>query len=85
MVSSSLVLRTLTGSTKFVIPLSGYGGCSNLDLNGVRKLNEQIWVDLGDVYVGKKSVVHLTLRNSGSRAAFVVIKCFSGTYISCSF
>ena len=80
MISSSLVLRTLSGSTKFVIPLSGYGGCSNLDLNGVRKLNEQLWVDLGDVYIGKKNVVHLTIRNSGSRAGFVVIKCFSGTY-----
>ena len=85
MVSSSLVLRTLSGSTKFVIPLSGYGGCSNLDLNGVRKLNEQLWVDLGDVYVGKKKVVHLTIRNSGSRAGFVAIKCFSGTSITYSF
>lgn len=77
MMNSSLVLRTVNGTTKFVIPLSGYGGASNLDINGAKKLNDQFWIDIGEVYLGKRNVVNVMLRNSGSRAAFVSLKCFS--------
>lgn len=80
MMNSSLVLRTVNGTTKFVIPLSGYGGASNLDINGAKKLNDQFWIDIGEVYLGKRNVVNVMLRNSGSRAAFVSLKCFSGKW-----
>ena len=83
MANSSLVLRVVNGSTKFVIPLSGYGGCSVLDINGAKKLNDQFWIDMGDVYLGKKNVIKIVLRNSGTRVGYVSMKCFSGSaYLS---
>lgn len=77
MANSSLVLRTLDGMNKFVIPLSGYGGKSQLDISGANNLRNQYWIDMDEVYLGKKNVMNLMLRNSGSRAAFISIKCYS--------
>ena len=75
---SSLVLRTTNGATKYVIPLSGYGGCSNLDISGAKVVNGEFVVDLGHLSVGHKRNVTLMLRNTGMRASFVALKCFSG-------
>jgi len=77
MIKSSLNLRVTNGATKYIIPLTGYGGCSNLDINGAQRLNDQFWIDMGEVYLGKTNVVNIMLRNSGSRGAFVNIKCYS--------
>eukprot|EP00111_Clytia_hemisphaerica_P016231 TCONS_00048009-protein len=74
---SSLVLRTTNGATKYVIPLSGYGGCSNLDISGAKVVNGEFVVDLGHLSIGQKRTVTLMLRNSGMRASFVALKCFS--------
>lgn len=84
-VNASVVLRVLNGTTKYVIPVTGYGGCGNLDINGARKLNDQFFIELGCVYLGKKTTFNVTLRNSGSRGSFVCLKCFSGklTLITC--
>ena len=76
--NGSLVLRTLDGFNKFVIPLCGYGGKSQLDISGAKNLHNQFWIDMDEVYLGKKNIMNLMLRNSGSRAAFVSIKCFAG-------
>ena len=76
--NSSLVLKTQNDSTKFVIPLSGYGGRSNLDISGVKKVGDQLWIDMGEVYLGKRNSMQITLRNSGTRAAFIKMVCYLG-------
>nr|XP_026257758.1 centrosomal protein of 192 kDa [Urocitellus parryii] len=56
---------------KFMIPLSGYGGTSNLILEGVKKLTDSYMVTVNDLIPGKESKVVVSVRNTGSRAAFV--------------
>ncbi|XP_018618495.2 centrosomal protein of 192 kDa isoform X1 [Scleropages formosus] len=56
---------------KFTIPLSGYGGTSNIILEDVRKLSDNYVVTLGGVAAGRVSKVCLVMRNTGSRAAFI--------------
>ena len=83
--SSSLVLRVINGSTKFLIPLSGYGGASNLEIKGAKSMNDKLFIDLGQVGYGKKAIVNIILRNNGSRAAFVSVDCYSGNLIGLIF
>ncbi|KAM5219037.1 centrosomal protein of 192 kDa isoform 2-T2 [Hipposideros larvatus] len=56
---------------KFTIPLSGYGGTSNLILEDVKKLSDSYMVTMNDLIPGKESKVVFSIRNTGSRAAFV--------------
>ncbi|XP_048219052.1 centrosomal protein of 192 kDa isoform X2 [Perognathus longimembris pacificus] len=56
---------------KFMIPLSGYGGTSNLILEGVKKLSDSYMVTVNDLIPGKESKIVFSVRNTGSRAAFV--------------
>ncbi|KAM5222019.1 centrosomal protein of 192 kDa [Ctenodactylus gundi] len=56
---------------KFMIPLSGYGGTSNLILEGVKKLSDSYMVTVNGLTPGKESRVVFSVRNTGSRAAFV--------------
>uniref|UniRef100_A0A2K6GY23 Centrosomal protein 192 n=1 Tax=Propithecus coquereli TaxID=379532 RepID=A0A2K6GY23_PROCO len=56
---------------KFTIPLSGYGGTSNLILEGVKKLSDSYMVTANDLIPGKESRIVFSVRNTGSRAAFV--------------
>uniref|UniRef100_G1T422 Centrosomal protein 192 n=1 Tax=Oryctolagus cuniculus TaxID=9986 RepID=G1T422_RABIT len=56
---------------KFMIPLSGYGGTSNLILEGVKKLSDSYMVTVNGLIPGKESKVVFSVRNTGSRAAFV--------------
>nr|XP_019574786.1 PREDICTED: centrosomal protein of 192 kDa-like isoform X2 [Rhinolophus sinicus] len=56
---------------KFTIPLSGYGGTSNLILEDVKKLSDSYMVTVNDLIPGKESRVVFSVRNTGSRAAFV--------------
>lgn len=79
-VNASLVLRVVNGTTKYVIPLNGYGGCGTLDIHGAKKINDQFVIEMGQTYLGKKSNINIMLRNSGSRASFVCMKCFSGNH-----
>lgn len=67
--------RSQTG-IKFMIPLSGYGGTSNLILEDVKKLSDSYLVTLNDLIPGKESKVIFSVRNTGSRAAFVRAVCF---------
>lgn len=55
----------------FQIPLSGYGGASNLILEDVKKLSDSYMVTVNDLIPGKESRVVFSIRNTGSRAAFV--------------
>ncbi|CAO2594351.1 Centrosomal protein of 192 kDa, partial [Lemmus lemmus] len=61
---------------KFMIPLSGYGGTSNLILEDVKKLSDSYLVTVNDLIPGKESKVIFSIRNTGSRAAFVKAVCF---------
>ncbi|KAM7320461.1 hypothetical protein ACRRTK_020904 [Alexandromys fortis] len=58
------------------IPLSGYGGTSNLILEDVKKLSDSYLVTVNDLIPGKESKVVFSIRNTGSRAAFVKAVCF---------
>lgn len=59
------------------IPLSGYGGTSNIILEDQRKQADGYVATLTEVAVGCVSKVCLCVRNTGSRAAFVKAVAFS--------
>lgn len=55
----------------FQIPLSGYGGTSNVILEGVKKLSDSYMVIVNDLIPGKERRIVFSVCNTGSRAAFV--------------
>ncbi|XP_027708166.1 centrosomal protein of 192 kDa isoform X3 [Vombatus ursinus] len=61
---------------KFSIPLSGYGGTSNLILEDVKKLSDSYMVTINGPVPGKESRIVFSVRNTGSRAAYVKAVCF---------
>ncbi|XP_075386005.1 centrosomal protein of 192 kDa isoform X3 [Tenrec ecaudatus] len=61
---------------KFTIPLSGYGGTSNLILENVKRLSDHYMVAMNGLIPGKERRVVFSVRNTGSRAAFVKAVCF---------
>ncbi|KAG8571321.1 hypothetical protein GDO81_011594 [Engystomops pustulosus] len=62
---------------KFTIPLSGYGGTSNVILEGVKKLSESYMTTLSGVMPDRLSQGNVSIRNTGSRAAYVKAVCFA--------
>ncbi|XP_072317794.1 centrosomal protein of 192 kDa isoform X2 [Eucyclogobius newberryi] len=62
---------------KFTIPLSGYGGTSNIILEDQRKQADGYVATLAEVAVGRVSKVCLCVRNTGSRSAFIKAVAFS--------
>lgn len=56
---------------KFTIPLSGYGGTSNIILEDQRKQADGYVATVADVAVGRVCKVCVCVRNTGSRAAFI--------------
>ncbi|KAM3928231.1 centrosomal protein of 192 kDa isoform 1-T1 [Leptodactylus fuscus] len=62
---------------KFTIPLSGYGGTSNVILEGVKKLSDSYMITLGGVRPDRVSRGNVIVRNTGSRAAYVKAVCFA--------
>ncbi|XP_069813914.1 centrosomal protein of 192 kDa isoform X2 [Dendropsophus ebraccatus] len=62
---------------KFTIPLSGYGGTSNVILEGVKKLSDSYMITLGGVMPDRVSRGKVSIRNTGSRAAYVKAVCFA--------
>ncbi|XP_043364073.1 centrosomal protein of 192 kDa isoform X2 [Dermochelys coriacea] len=61
---------------KFTIPLSGYGGTSNVILENVKKLSDSYMVTLNELLPDKLREVSFLIRNMGSRAAYVKALCF---------
>uniref|UniRef100_A0A8C3IZ97 Centrosomal protein 192 n=1 Tax=Chrysemys picta bellii TaxID=8478 RepID=A0A8C3IZ97_CHRPI len=61
---------------KFTIPLSGYGGTSNVILEKVKKLSDSYMVTLNELLPDKFREVTFRIRNMGSRAAYVKALCF---------
>ncbi|KAM6141630.1 centrosomal protein of 192 kDa [Phoenicopterus ruber ruber] len=60
---------------KFTIPLSGYGGTSNVTLENVKKLSDSYLVTLDGLLPARKA--SFRIRNTGSRAAYVKALCFA--------
>ncbi|XP_016300149.1 centrosomal protein of 192 kDa isoform X2 [Sinocyclocheilus anshuiensis] len=56
---------------KFTIPLSGYGGTSNVILEELRKRSDGYVATLSGVQAGRVCKLCVCVRNTGSRAAFV--------------
>ncbi|KAG7223524.1 hypothetical protein INR49_015464 [Caranx melampygus] len=70
-------VRPSQPGVKFTIPLSGYGGTSNIILEDQRKQADSYVATLSDIAVGHVSKVCLCVRNTGSRAAFIKAVAFS--------
>ncbi|XP_058878688.1 centrosomal protein of 192 kDa isoform X1 [Acipenser ruthenus] len=64
-------MRSTQPGIKFTIPLSGYGGTSNIILEDVKKLSDSYIVTLNGIAPGKVSKVTICMRNTGSRAAYI--------------
>ncbi|KAM6349490.1 centrosomal protein of 192 kDa [Podargus strigoides] len=62
---------------KFTIPLSGYGGTSNITLENIQKLSESYMVTLDELLPGGLRKASFCIRNTGSRAAYVKALCFA--------
>uniref|UniRef100_A0A8C0BQX2 Centrosomal protein 192 n=1 Tax=Buteo japonicus TaxID=224669 RepID=A0A8C0BQX2_9AVES len=62
---------------KFTIPLSGYGGTSNITLENVKKLSDSYMVTLDGLLPARLRKVSFCIRNTGSRAAYVKALCFA--------
>ncbi|KAM6409920.1 centrosomal protein of 192 kDa [Pluvialis apricaria] len=62
---------------KFTIPLSGYGGTSNITLENVKKLSESYMVTLDGLLPARLRKASFCVRNIGSRAAYVKALCFA--------
>ncbi|XP_074843586.1 centrosomal protein of 192 kDa [Carettochelys insculpta] len=61
---------------KFSIPLSGYGGTSNIIIENVKKLSDSYMVTLNEILPDQLRKVSFHIRNIGSRAAYVKAVCF---------
>ncbi|KFZ62270.1 Centrosomal protein of 192 kDa, partial [Antrostomus carolinensis] len=62
---------------KFTIPLSGYGGTSNITLENVKKLSDSYMVTLDGLLPARLRKTSFRIRNTGSRAAYVRALCFA--------
>ncbi|XP_062424097.1 centrosomal protein of 192 kDa [Rhea pennata] len=62
---------------KFTIPLSGYGGTSNIILENVKKLSDGYLITLDGILPARLRKVSFRIRNTGSRAAYVKALCFA--------
>ncbi|XP_061851976.1 centrosomal protein of 192 kDa isoform X2 [Colius striatus] len=62
---------------KFTIPLSGYGGTSNITLENVKKLSDSYMVTLDGLLPARLKKASFHIRNTGSRAAYVKALCFA--------
>uniref|UniRef100_A0A672PKE0 Centrosomal protein 192 n=1 Tax=Sinocyclocheilus grahami TaxID=75366 RepID=A0A672PKE0_SINGR len=69
--------RASQPGVKFTIPLSGYGGTSNVILEELRKRSEGYVATLSGVQAGRVRKLCVCVRNTGSRAAFVKAVSFS--------
>ncbi|XP_069392693.1 centrosomal protein of 192 kDa isoform X2 [Paralichthys olivaceus] len=70
-------VRPSQPGVKFTIPLSGYGGTSNIILEDQRKQADSYVATLTDIALGRISKVCLCVRNTGSRAAFIKAVAFT--------
>ncbi|XP_064559275.1 centrosomal protein of 192 kDa [Zonotrichia leucophrys gambelii] len=65
---------------KFTIPLSGYGGTSNIILENVKKLSDSFLVTLECSLSARSQKASFHVRNIGSRAAYVKVLCLGNLH-----
>ncbi|XP_061674954.1 centrosomal protein of 192 kDa isoform X2 [Syngnathoides biaculeatus] len=70
-------VRPSQPGVKFTIPLSGYGGTSNIIMEDQRKQADGYVVIVSDIAINHVSKLCLCVRNTGSRAAFIKAVAFS--------
>ncbi|XP_037393064.1 centrosomal protein of 192 kDa [Pygocentrus nattereri] len=70
-------MRPSQPGVKFTIPLSGYGGTSNVILEDLRKRSDGYVATLSGIQAGHVSKLCVCVRNTGSRAAFVRAVAYS--------
>ncbi|XP_072425902.1 centrosomal protein of 192 kDa isoform X5 [Chiloscyllium punctatum] len=70
-------MRSGQPGVKFTIPLSGYGGTSNIILEDVDKQSDGYVMNLNGITPDKVTQLTFRMRNTGSRAAYVQAACFS--------
>uniref|UniRef100_A0AAY4DD36 Centrosomal protein 192 n=1 Tax=Denticeps clupeoides TaxID=299321 RepID=A0AAY4DD36_9TELE len=70
-------VRPSQPGVKFTIPLSGYGGTSNIILEDLRKRSDCYVALMTGVAAGRVSKLCVCVRNTGSRAAYVKAVVFS--------
>ncbi|XP_032875321.1 centrosomal protein of 192 kDa isoform X3 [Amblyraja radiata] len=76
-----LGIHSTRSGVKFRIPLSGYGGTSNIILEDVKKTSGSYVLNLNDIAPDKVSKISFYMRNTGSRAAYVKAACFKDLQI----
>lgn len=59
------------------IPLSGYGGTSNIILENVKKLSDSFMVTLEGSLSARSQKASFHVRNTGARAAYVKVLCLT--------
>ncbi|XP_060778074.1 centrosomal protein of 192 kDa isoform X3 [Neoarius graeffei] len=64
-------VRPSQPGVKFTIPLSGYGGTSNVILEELRKHADGYVATMSGIQTGRVSKLCVCVRNTGSRAAFI--------------
>ncbi|XP_072114558.1 centrosomal protein of 192 kDa isoform X11 [Mobula birostris] len=74
-------IRSTQPGVKFTIPLSGYGGTSNIILEDIKKISGSYVLNLNDMVPDKVSKISFYMRNTGSRAAYVKAVCFKDSLI----
>ncbi|XP_072169079.1 uncharacterized protein [Diadema setosum] len=76
-VKGTLDIKPINSDSKYTLPLSGYGGVSNLSLEDVKLRGDTYSQDIGALTPGQHTVHTIKVRNVGLRAAFVKVMCFS--------
>ncbi|XP_071480003.1 uncharacterized protein [Diadema antillarum] len=76
-VKGTLDIKPINSDSKYTLPLSGYGGVSNLSLEDVKLRGDMYSQDMGALTPGQHTVHTIKVRNVGLRAAFVKVMCFS--------
>ncbi|XP_046843108.1 centrosomal protein of 192 kDa-like [Xenia sp. Carnegie-2017] len=69
-VESALVLKPNRG-VKFQVPLYAYGGRSALNFLNLKTSSNGYDAFLGEVSLGRRNILKLTVKNTGCRAAFI--------------
>ncbi|XP_069778568.1 centrosomal protein of 192 kDa isoform X2 [Narcine bancroftii] len=74
-------MRSTQPGVKFTIPLSGYGGTSNIILEDIKKTSGSYVLNLNDITPDKVNKITFYMRNTGCRAAYVKAACFKDSQI----
>ncbi|KAL3863258.1 hypothetical protein ACJMK2_005023, partial [Sinanodonta woodiana] len=76
--TGKLAIKPQSGSFKYSVPLSGYGGVAQLRLQNVETSLRQdhYWISMGQLTDGRCIKKHCVIQNNGSRPASVQIASF---------